>query len=849
MGKPRILSKSGLRLLVVVVTLGLAGLAVVQPGLAQQQGTTVNGTVFEDKDKDGERDGDEKGIANVSVSDGQQTVRTDKKGNYSLTVDPERRLEDIVFVSVPSGYGVPADQYKTPQHYRQLGMLKPGEKRRQDFGLLRTPESAKSNFNFANLADVHVRPGGNNYRERFIGQMAQVNELTSKPAFVQVSGDLTDYATDTEFQDYKAGTATSRVPVYPAIGNHEYRPGPDYRTRISNYRRHLGPEWYSFDYGKRHFVVLDNNTAGWGEPDQLQWLRKDLELNARGKEVVVITHKPMNTPQTVSGTKEYVELLGKYNTVLALMGHTHVNDVALDTIPGAKHVVTNSSSYTIDQTPNGFRQVSFKGGKEENPFKMYDVKQQLTITNPAPNSQVERDDEVRVQVNAYNTSSKVTDVRYRVDGGEWKKMKQSSDFTWSGEWEAEETALGEHTIQVRATDDARKSWEESSKFRVVKRGSLVDPKGGANWSMFHANAQHTGAGPDALSPELNLAWSYRTPGTILTSSPAIVDGAVYVGTRDENGAKDNSVQSVDLKDGKKRWQFKTNAQVQASPAVADGIVYASSVRGTLYALDTRNGKKLWEKSIGQSEDGLHRGWMYYSPTVANGVVYQAYSTGKGGALMALDAKTGNQLWNSPLAGGWISESSPVVDNDRVYVGGDGGWLIALEARTGKELWRKRPAGGWMHSMPAIADGRLYMGYGGGQLVTLDAATGNELWRYKSPDPSYIPGQTTGSSPAIAGGTVYMGFPDGNVTALDAVTGAKKWSYRTGGGIISSAAVSGETIYIGSNDGNLYAFNRETGEKRWNYEVGTWVASSPAISGNTLVVGAFDGNLYAFTPKK
>jgi outer membrane protein assembly factor BamB len=262
-------------------------------------------------------------------------------------------------------------------------------------------------------------------------------------------------------------------------------------------------------------------------------------------------------------------------------------------------------------------------------------------------------------------------------------------------------------------------------------------------------------------------------------------------------------------------------------------------------LNAQTGEVIWQKTVGKDE--VQRAWMYYSPTVADGVLYQAYSTGSGGKIMALDAKTGNELWNARLAGNWIVESTPVVQDGKVYVGSDGGWIISLDASTGKELWRKKPAGGWMHSMPAISEGKLYIGYQGGLLVALDAPTGKELWRYKSNDASYIHGNATGSSPAVADGIVYMGFPDGNIAALDAMNGSLKWTYRTNGGIISSAAISGETVFIGSNDGHLYAFDRLTGQPLWQHEIGAWVASSPAISGNTLVVGALDGNLYAFTP--
>lgn len=831
----------------VLSMVGLAAAVMIKPAVAIEDRAVVTGVVFEDKNGNGQQDENEQGLPGVSVSDGFAIAKTDEKGTYTLKVDTERRINDIVFVTTPAGYSVPNDQFMTPQFYKQLGQLQPEEKRQQNFGLLHTPESNNPNFNFVNYADVHVEAGTTNNLERFSGQLAQTNELSGNPAFIAVSGDLTNRATDQEFQDYKAATATSKLPVFPAVGNHDFTAGSDYKARIDRYRNYLGPEWYSFDYGNKHFVALEN-TLGFSENDQLEWLRQDLEQNAKDKEVVVFVHKPLNTPQTPSpdNTKKFIELLGRYNTSLVLMGHTHVNDVAADTIPGAKHITTNSASYTIDQTPNGFRVIKFQGGEAKTPFKMFGVNESLAIVNPAPNSKIAQVGTV-IQINAYNTSSNVKEAEYRIDGGAWRKLDRTSAFTWAADWKGEKETKGQHQMDVKVTDDAGKTWEKSSVFEVVDSESVSKPKGGANWTMFHGNAQHTGQALDVLAPQLNLAWSHRTPGTIMTSSPAIVDGTVYVGTRDEDGSDDHTVLAVGLEDGKTRWQFKADSQVQSSPAVVDGIVYASSIRGTLYALDAKTGEKLWEKSAGKED--VQRAWMYYSPTVADGIVYQAYSTGKGGALMALDAKTGQELWNSKLAGGWIAENSPVVQDGRVYVGADGGYLIAFDAKTGAEQWRKRPAGGWMHSMPAIDNGRIYMGYGGGLVVALDAATGNELWRYQSTETSYIAGGTTGSSPAIADGTVYMGFPDGNVAALDAATGQKKWSYRTQDGIISSPAISGNILYIGSNDGNLYALDRTTGEKKWNYEIGAWVASSPAISGNTLVVGAFDGNLYAFTTDK
>ncbi|MBV7508274.1 PQQ-binding-like beta-propeller repeat protein [Bacillus sp. sid0103] len=839
------------------VAVGMAGLALsvfIKPVLADNGFATVTGTVYVDKNGNGVQDARENGIPNVSVSDGSQITRTDENGEYSLDINPERRLSDIVFITVPSGYKVLTDANMTPMFYRDLKDLKADEKRVQDFNLIASPETSKEKFTFANLADVHVKDSSINNREKFMNEVAQLNKLKGSADFVLVNGDLTYYATDEEFKDYTAATATSELPFYPAPGNHDITSGPDYRSRVERYREYFGPEWYSFDYGNKHFVILENH-LGFTQPEQLEWLKQDLEMNAKDKQVVAVAHIQLNAPDTpVNGTKDFLDVLAKYNTKLLLSGHTHINDVSGEVIPGAKNIVTSSTnSNTNDFTPSGYRLINMKEDKIETEFKMFGIKDSLTVIHPAPGREIPNS-KTKVQFNVFNSTSTVEKVEFRIDNDPWQKSKQSGEFTWSSAWNAAKEEPGEHQLEVRATDSEGHSWEKKSTFQISEKNTPVIPKGGTDWSMFKGNVKHTGESPDVLSPNLNLAWSYQTPGSIITSSPSIVDGSVYIGTRDENDVEENSILSIDLATGKQRWQLKTNAQVQVSPAVSNGIVYASSVRGTIYAVNNETGTLLWEKKIGMEQDGIQRGRMYSSPTVADGIVYQGYSTLNGSFMIALKGETGETLWDKRMENDQFIAASPVVENGKLYTIAGSSYLYAMDAKTGNLIWKKRPSlSSWSHSAAALDNGNIYVGFRTGILASVKAMDGTTNWTYQSPDSlegvgKYMPRQITPSSPAISKGMVYMGFPDGQVAAFDANTGEKKWKFETQGGIVSSAAVSGNTVYIGSNDGFLYGLNRNTGEPTWKFNIGAPVASSPAISGNTLVVGAFDGNLYAFTSK-
>nr|WP_231126288.1 PQQ-binding-like beta-propeller repeat protein [Motilibacter aurantiacus] len=827
------------------------------PAQATPGTAVVTGTVYDDANGNGTQDADEGGIKGVAVSDGRQTVTTDRRGRYTITVDTERRLTDYVQVSLPSGWALPLDESNEPEFYQPVEPDAAGYAE-NDFALRRDPRSRDEDFRFVGLADVHVQAGTLNDRERFTDQLDQVDALVQNsaesgkakqeaPRFVVVSGDLTNNATPGEFADYRAATATSSLPVWPAVGNHEYDStrGPSYAQLIENYRQAVGPEWYSFTYGDKHFLVLDD-VQGTAQADQLAWARQDLALHGPGNKVVVITHIPLNTPQTTNASTvaQYVQLFEQYDTELLLAGHTHTNDVDDEVIEGALHAVTTSSAYTIDQTPNGFRVVRFLDGEVSLPFREYDADPTLSLVRPGDGGRLPQA-RTEILLDAYETSKEYTEARFRIDGGAWHDLEKSGEWSWAAAFDASQLSLGAHRIEVLVVDKGWGRHEGSGTFTVVPPAQVQQPRQGAPWSGFHGDPAHRGVAGDTLEPPLGLAWAARTGGHILTSSPAVTGGGVFVGVRDDDGVAQNSLLGLELATGQQRWRVHTDGQIETSPATDGATVFAVSVRGTLYAVDAASGATRWT----WRPPGSTRTWGYFSPTVTDGTVYMAYTLpGSGVRVTALDATTGAPRWTSGNSGAtWHAFGSPAVADGTVYIVAQGGQVTALNAETGAQRWTRTPAGGWSRSAPVVADGLVLTNHQSDILVASNAETGVEAWRYSSPGRSYLAGEGTGSAPAVADGTAYVGFSDGSFTAVDLATGRPKWSQTTGHAILSSPAVSGDMVYVGSNDGYVRGFDRETGQPLWSYRIGPWVASSPAVSGNALVIGAWDGNVYAFTP--
>ena len=289
-------------------------------------------------------------------------------------------------------------------------------------------------------------------------------------------------------------------------------------------------------------------------------------------------------------------------------------------------------------------------------------------------------------------------------------------------------------------------------------------------------------------------WKYNTMerNDYVSSSPAVSNGVVYIG-----GLK-TKIHAVDAYSGELLWKYRlpirstVRSSISSSAAVADGIIYIGNMDGTVYAFDEEDGDLLWSYAVPRLEYDEHN--IFSSPAVADGIVYvQTY----GENLYALDASTGALLWSYTNENGWSAFSSPAVSEGVVCAGGGiNKKFLALDAYSGNLLW-EFPTGGSIMSSPAIANGIVYFGCIDNNTYALDASTGALIWNFTT-------GGRVQSSPAVANGVVYFGSYDNNTYALDASTGALLWSFDVGGRVTSSPAVVQGVVYIGNSEGNVYA---------------------------------------------
>jgi polyvinyl alcohol dehydrogenase (cytochrome) len=397
-------------------------------------------------------------------------------------------------------------------------------------------------------------------------------------------------------------------------------------------------------------------------------------------------------------------------------------------------------------------------------------------------------------------------------------------------------------------------------------------------------------------------------GDLSRVSPAYADGEIVIG----DGAQTNTttagafISGIDAATGGLNWNTQVESDptaiITGSPVIVDGVVYVgvssktedlttpAAFRGSVVALDATTGKILWKTFMVPADFPGGAVWGS-TPVVdtANGLVYVGtgnnYTSPPGfctspadtnceslpsddmqDSIVALNAKTGAVAWSTPTltADSWTiaQQFGPDFDfgsganlftadidgtpTQLLGIGQKSGVYWALNPQTGKIVWDTAvgPGGGvggleWgtatdgnqilvantnSDDIPTTitsATGRQTTTTNG-FWASLNAATGQIQWETAVPGGPSLPDEFAAySQVSLANGVMYAGSinPSGdNMYALNEKTGTIEWSFASGGSVVGGAAIVDGTVYWGSGyhtaqlglpfDGNndkLYAF--------------------------------------------
>jgi len=146
----------------------------------------------------------------------------------------------------------------------------------------------------------------------------------------------------------------------------------------------------------------------------------------------------------------------------------------------------------------------------------------------------------------------------------------------------------------------------------------------------------------------------------VASRPAVTGDRVYFGN--DNG----TFYAIDRASGELVWSYATGSpNIPSSPVIAEDLVIFGSFDGGVYGLDLGTGEVRWRY---ESPEGL----FLSSAVLAGGTIYLASLAPPPTSLLALDARSGDVVWQLPI--GEQTGASPFVDGDTVYIQTPGRFL-------------------------------------------------------------------------------------------------------------------------------------------------------------------------------
>lgn len=373
----------------------------------------------------------------------------------------------------------------------------------------------------------------------------------------------------------------------------------------------------------------------------------------------------------------------------------------------------------------------------------------------------------------------------------------------------------------------------------------ADPTDAGNWMQFRGPAgggasPSTTPAPIQWSESENLQWKVDLPGPG-SSSPIVVGDKVFVtcwsgyGLDRQNPGEQDQLQRhlvcIDRSNGEIVWDktvapylpedqyggmFAEHGYASHTP-VSDGEqVFAFFGKSGVVAFDL-DGNQQWQQSVG-TESGARNWGSASSPILYKNLVIVP-ATAESEALVALDKRTGEEVWRKEARGFnsvwgtptlcevddqrtdlvvavpnevwgfrpedgaflWLCRafgsssfcSSPVAHDGVVYAmenGPGGGGGIAVQAGGQGDvtdthvLWQGRQQG--RIATPVYHHGKLY-NFTGGVAVCYDASTGDQVFRSRLRDIQRGGRNSTYASPTVAGDAIYYPLRSGDVVVCQA----------------------------------------------------------------------------------
>jgi|GEM_PF-3296716 len=247
-------------------------------------------------------------------------------------------------------------------------------------------------------------------------------------------------------------------------------------------------------------------------------------------------------------------------------------------------------------------------------------------------------------------------------------------------------------------------------------------------------------------------------------------------------------------------------------------------RPIVAGLDSQIGETTWTVTV---EKG------YKSPIgVGDG---RAYAISKAETMVAVDAATGETVWQRPLApidaaDPGVVEFAPIPLDDRIVVPISGteddvpDRLVGV-ARTDGETLFTHELSASLSGAPGVTSIGVVAPLVDGRVVFLDRIGAVEWTREIGAALSAV---------GTTDGTAYLGAATEELLALDTATGTATWRGALANTVFTRPLVTEERVYVGGADYTLRAFDGTSGQELWRDDLANAVTHGPMEVGDRLV---------------
>lgn len=655
-----------------------------------------------------------------------------------------------------------------------------------------------------------------------------------------------------------AALARLGVPWVPVPGNHDWYDGG------VTWSRRYGPDNYSFDAANIHFIVWN---MAMDSVAIRTYLGAELARVPPAMTIVALTHAPPSEP--------VIRALCDLGVNYVLTGHTHSNRV----VDHGDVIELGTEPFLmggLDFTPAGYRVVTIAGGKLTSQHRTTVDGPWLSLVAPsrtqcmdaptlsghaAPhpgagaNARARRHLLVAAELDAGNPV-----VTALID----RTMLLMFHYVGGHDWYAELPPLsaGTHEAIISARSASGSHAQIRRSVTVCTRAPSPAP--GADWPQVGGSATHHSATSRAIAPPLVTRWSTALGGHVLTASPMIANGTVYVTVTDLGDGRTGGIVALDLATGVVAWRATTEVQVRGGVAVVGDTVVAPRIDGVVLGLDAATGARRWRHELAPHTEPGAAATFASVAAIGNEVFIGHQRT-----LAAMDAATGQVRWHlDPVPDGTNSQSlAAVAIGPDIVVGTFNrvlGGVLAWDRATSAPLWqREADETVGINATPVIGDGLVYVVNSADAVSALDLATGAIVWTRPLDVRGFSWGNAAVGTPALARGILVVPTLYRDVVALDAKTGRELWRHEALPGVLRTThyrgahpagyaagpVITGGIVWAADTSGDLAALDLTTGAPLWRAAVGAPVLAGLAASGDWLVVASYDGSVRALTPTK